>query len=1049
MTAGGRSRFAVGSRRQLTALCYDLVGSTRLALTFDPEDMRDLQRAFHETCTHAVRQFGGHIDSYAGDGAMALFGYPTAREDDAERAVRAGLEILSGCKRLNGGPWPAGTEIAVRVGVATGLVAAGEADTNKADVVGFALNLAFKLQSVADPDTVLVSDATRALTAGLFAYLPEPTGRMSGVAGEVQAWRALRSLRVLSRFRAVRAVRGGRLTPMVSRHKELRAIGQAWSAARGGRGCLVVVSGEPGIGKSRLADEAWHTIVGRGSLRILLQCSPQRMEAPFYPVISAIERALRLDTAQQRNGLAATRLRQLLAGVGMQGADEHRLLIRLLGLATDGADRDDLSPALLKQRTMEVLVGLVAGLSRGRPVFILLEDGHWIDPSSRELIGLLAECLPELRALALVTTRRGLEAPWLEAPACAHLPLTRLPTRQGAAMARRLLEGHAVPAEVIARIVRAGEGVPLFIEELSRAFLEASGGAGGLFQDGGARGAFGARDIPGTLSELLTARLDQLGDAREIACIGSAVGRSFPVELVRRVASSDAAAIEDALERLTDLGLASVRGRSRHRVCTFRHVLIQEAAYRSMLRDVRQAVHRRIAEIFEDEYRAMREASPEVLAHHYAEAGDVANAIRKFHEAGQLAAARSANVEAARLMDRALELVRSQAAGADRDQLELSLLVSQGPVLITLKGPGAPEAQATYTRAIGLCGLCEQAPSHFPAYWGWWRTSPDFKEMHARAQALSAYAASLKDEQLQLQAHHCQWATLFMLGEQRACCAHIEEGLRLYGRGDYRTHGTLYGGHDPKGCALGEKALSLWLQGHASTSLQACEENLAHVAALRHVGSMAHAWDQEIMLRRYRGEAGIVLVRARAMRAFGREQRLPDLVAKADIFEGWAMAMLGDAPAGVGRIEGGLETQRRIGTQEDFPVYFEMLAEAHGLAGRPELALSMVEEAMAMADRTDLRYWTAEIYRRRGELALLGEGAPAACAWFDRAILLARSQGAHALELRASLAKARVLVSSGRRPDALACLDPIARFLAEDPGAGELAAARRLLEELR
>jgi predicted ATPase len=762
-----------------------------------------------------------------------------------------------------------------------------------------------------------------------------------------------------------------------------------WQQVANGNGQVVLLLGEPGIGKSRLALAARRTIVDSRHFRVILQCSSLHADTALHPIVAEIGRVIGLRPRQPED-IPRRRLWRLLSALMPESGHSVPLFARLLGLSeATGRDLDGLRPEVLKEQTLAALLDLVERLSERRLTLIVVEDAQWIDPTSRELLDLLCERLSRLRVLLLVTARSGFAPAWLPADNCTSLTLRRLAKRDGVTMVRQLCGARSLPPEDVERITIVAEGVPLFIEELGRAVLEARASEASGNGPGTAK-----LDIPATLSGLLTARLDQLGAAKEVVQVGSAIGRSFSVDLARQAAAADEALVEDALHRLVDLGLATIRGRSRQRVCTFRHVLIQEAAYQSMLRSLRRSVHRRIAKLFEEAGRSAHRVSPEILAHHYAEAGDTAGAVSKYHEAGRLAATRSANVEAGHLLGRALQLLRSLPPAPERDEQELSLLVSLGPVITTTSGPGALDVVALYERAVALCGGLRQSPSQFPAYWGWWHSSPNFKVMRERAETLAALARTLRDEQLLLQAHHCQWATLFNLGEQEACCAHIAEGLELYERGDYRAHGTLYGGHDPKGCALGEKALSLWLQGFPDPSLKAAEQCLEHTAQLRHAGSVAHAKDQEIMVRRYRREAELVLERARSMRAFAGEHRFRDLGAKADIFEGWALAALGRPRAGLEMIESGLATQREIGTQEDFPVYYEMLAEAYGLVAQPERGLTLVEEAMEMAQETGLQYWTAELLRRKGNLLFQGGETRSALSCFDAAGAIAQTQRA-------------------------------------------------------
>ena len=984
---------------------------------------------------------------------MAFFGFPVAHEDSAQRAVQAALEIVAACAQLNADSRlrERGTEIAVRVGVATGIVVAGSAegrpDADGRRVVGFALNLAFKLQGVAAPNTAVVSASTHALTAGLFEFRPGPLLTVDGISGQQPSWTVQRARRPPTRFDALRS---RRLVPLVYRQKEMATLERAWASARAGRGRTVLISGEPGIGKSRLALAARRTIVGRGHFRVTLQCSSQRTDTALYPITTELERHLAPGPRQHDSEALRHRLARLVVPAGINAARVVPLLAGLLSPpeARPPAKLEGISSEIIKERLFGALLDVVEGLSRRWPALIVVEDAHWIDPTSRELLDALIDRLQHLAVLLLVTARPSfVPSSWLEGQECTLMRLRRLARRQCTMWVRRLAGDQPLPPTTMERIVVASEGVPLFVEELSFVALDTRAGhpADGL------SGAVAQTTIPASLSDLFTARLDQLGvAAKELVQAGSAIGRSFSVDLAQQAAAADDVLVEDTLGRLVDLGLAAVRGRARQRICTFRHVLTQEATYQSMLRDTRRAMHRRIAKLLKHAIPDAQRAAPEVLAYHYAEAGDISEAVDNYHQAGRLAAARSANIEAKRLLSRALELLRALPPSRERDDQELSLLVALGPVMITTSGPGAPDVRMLYEKAVSLCERLPQSPLQFPAYWGWWRVAPDFKAMHDRAQDLAKLARDLSDEQLLLQAHHCQWATLFMLGEQEACCAHIAEGLRLYDAGEYQAQGILYGGHDPKGCALGEQALSIWLQGFPDVSLVAIGQCLAHTQALRHAGSTAHALDQEIMVWRYRRQAARVLNLARSMRAFAAEHRFADLGTKADVFEGWALAAQGRARTGIELIEQGLARQRAIGTQEDFPVYFEMLAEAYNLGGQPDRGLPLIEEAIGMAARTGLQYWTAELFRQQGELLqAAGADSADALACLDRANALATTQRAHSLHLRAATSKARILVSVGQGREAYDCLAPVHAAFTEGFDTPDWRDARRLLEQLR
>ncbi len=1030
-------------RRQVTALSYDLVESTRLAAQLDPEDLRSLQRLFHETCSNAIAHYEGYISHYTGDGAMAFFGYPQAHEDDPERAVRAGLAILAQCHKLNEKERFPGIPIALRVGIATGLVVAGDFAGDRAfdqdDVVGIAPNLAHKIQAAAVQNTVEISGITRELTAGLFQCRARPALAIAGFDQPQPVWQVVRA-----RARNTRSwsARLPSVTPLVSRDEEVAILTRRWELAEAGEGQVALLSGEPGIGKSRIAAAIKDHVAQSRHFTITLQCSSQETDTAFHPLIRLLEQIAGAKSASA--DLLAQRLGNILGQPPAAFSDIAPYLARLL----DRSDDDNvllpnLDPEQIKQRTMAAVIELLEQASRQRPMLLICEDIHWIDPTSEELLSLLMDRVNRLRVLILGQ------------PHVTLLALNRLTDRHSFTMVSYLARDRNVTQAVIDRIVALSDGVPLFLEELSRTVFRVQPDtlqvANGNSRGGGdpAIAATIEPTIPATLSDSLAARLDQLGAGREIAQICSVIGRSFDAALVCKVAGQDEVKVAHALEGLVATGLASMRGRAPHATYTFRHALIQESAYRSMLRTSRQAIHRRLADILTADYADVSDGAPEILAHHYEEAGAAAEAIRQLHQAARNAVAQSANVEAARLLDRALRLLATLPETEERHSLELSLLVSLGPPRLGINGPGAPEVQALYARAIDLCGKLPSSPDQFAAHWGWWFTSRDNREALDRANRLSSLASRLDDDELALQAHHCQWATQFMIGDHLRTVAHIERGLEIYERGDFRLHSMRFGGHDPKSCALGELALSQWLTGDYDRSLHSIDQAVAHAAALQQSGSIRHSRDQQIMLYRFRGDAAKVKQLAEEMAAYAVDQGFKGLAAQAKVFRGWAAAKLGDADLGLKVILDGLAEHMAINTPEDLPVYYEMVAEAYGIKGEPESGLPLLAEAVNMAERTGLQTWSAELFRRNGVLLLQQspQNRAEARACFAKAIAVAEAQGARALLLRARCDEVRI-AEDGERVLACTALASLCDSLTEGRDYVDVVEARHLLGEL-
>ena len=1028
-------------RRQVTALAYDLVGSTQLTFQLDPEDMGSVRRSFHDVCTKAVKRYEGYINGYAGDGAMAFFGYPSAHEDDAERAVKAGLEIVAACSELNDELGPVGFEVAVRVGIATGLVVAGGFTGDQAggndDIVGLAPNLAHKIQSAAETNSVVISTATYELVRSLFHLKQRPPVTLKEFAEPQRVWQVLKTRQYPTRYQAGRRLMA---TPLVSREEELATIKRRWLSANNGEGKVVLLSGEPGIGKSRLIVAASNYLAVPQQATLIFQCSTQYSNTPLQPVIAYLRRVLHMPEVQSMNTFAA-RISQNMRGWVPELEWTIPYIASLMSSSeTPFPPLTELSSEQIKKRTLAALLALIKAMARLRPILLVVEDAHWIDPSSQELLDQLVGQARDMPILMVIAFRPSYQAPWIGQPHVLLMALNRLNSQDSALMVNHVVSDQVLPKDIVYRIITMADGVPLFIEELSHAIFHR--------KDALESKSF---NIPATLSDSLTARLDQLGSKREIAQIASAIGRAFPLALLLKVVPADTANVTKAVNMLVALGLASITSTSYRDIYTFRHALIQESAYRSMTRGMRQAIHRQIAEVLEKEYAGTEDATPEILAHHYEESGQLESAIRSLKEAGRLAAVKSANVEATNLLIRALKLVSKLPESIARDELELSLLVALGPLQINTSGPGGPDTRSTYENAIELGRKLPHGPYHFAAYWGWWRTAPNFKEMHERANKISTQVAILEDDQLRLQAHHCQWATLFMLGNQRACCAHIADGLQIYENGDYRSHGVLYGGHDPKVCGLGEKGLSLWLLGYPEQSLQAAHSSLTFAESLQHAGSIGHGRDIEIMVHRYRGDPTTVLNRAETMSAFAQQTGSHDLAAKARIFRGWALSWLGEADDGVRLIHKGLDSQRSIGTQEDFPVYYEMLAESYGILNKPALALELIDEAFDMANQTGLQYWSAELLRRKGELLMqhTPDAAAEAAVCFKQATAIAEAQETRSLLLRIAMSQVRHRMAGSGETEAVNTLRSVYGSFTEGFDTTDLKQAGELLREVR
>lgn len=1021
-------------RRQVTALAYDLVGSTRLAESLDPEDMRELLQSFHSMCTAAIEETGGKVNRYIGDGGMAYFGYPTAYENAAERAIHAGLAITERCAHLGTSVSGGRIALSVRVGIATSKVVAGDTAGERGfgadEVVGIAPHLAARLQVAAAPNSVLVSDATRRLVGTMFRFGRQHKLQLPGFTHAQQAWTVLRARNPQTRFEGFHT-QGA--SPFLERNAELTALTEKWQHAQSGQGQAVALIGDPGIGKSRVAAEMG-TLLGRDAVQLLsLQCSPLHAFTPLYPIKALLEHAYLMRSNEPHHS-PKKRLTHLLNLPALPFPEAAPILTRILFPFQDemDANRSSMSTEQLKEETFTTLIEIVARMANRGPILVIVEDAQWIDPSSLELLERLISRIVDLPVLLLITARPTFSA--LEKPDfqnLARIELSPLGEQAATAIVRHVAGSSRLSPEELRHILDRAEGNPFFLEELTIALLNRERSSGQ------------ADELPTSLMDILAARLDQSTQGKQIAQVASAIGRTFSIDLLRQATQLDEADLDSGLARLYESGVVTLEHEAPQRFYSFRHALLQQSAYDSMLKATRQSVHRQLAHVLEADA-----AEPEILARHFTEAGLPRQAIANLQLAGQRAASRSANIEAISLLRRALSLTGDLEAEPERNETELNISLALGPLLISVAGPGADEVQALYRQAMALS---DGTPDHrrFTAYWGWWRTAPNFKVMRERADELSSIVHNLADPHLSLQAHHCQWATLFMLGEQRRCCEHVTEGLAFYDATENRHDAILYGGHDPKVCGLGEQALSLWIQGFPKRSQAVMKACARHAAALDHRASKTHFEEAEINLLHYRRDITAVKDRAARMHHFAEELGFKDIAAKAEIFGGWAAALSGSLAEGIVSIEQGLATQRIIGTQEDFPAYLEMLAEAYGLAGKFSNGLEVVEEAIGIANETSLRYWLAELLRRKGELLFSLGREDEALRCYDEALAAAEAQNANALYLRSAISRAGALNIKGFRDAGISQLEAAVARLPEATPTVDRVLAMELLNRLR
>ena len=1036
-------------RRQLTVMFCDLVGSTALAALLDP-DVRGIIAAYHKCCATLIAGSGGFVAQYLGDGVLAYFGYPRAHEHDAEHAVRAGLAIVDAVSKLT---TAAGSALHVRVGIATGIVVVGDllgsGDAQGRGVVGDTPNLAARLQGIAAPDSVVIAEGTRKLLGDLFELRDRGAQDLKGIAGPTRAWVALRESAQESRFEALHA---GRLTALVGREEEGELLLRRWAKAKAGEGQVVLLSGEAGIGKSRLAAALLERLAGEPHARMRYFCSPQNIDSALHPIIGYMERAAELV----REDDAKARLDKLdaLLAQSATSREDAALIAEMLSLPNDGRyPALELAPQQRRQKTLAALIGQIEVISHQSPVLMIFEDAHWADPSSLEVLGRLVDKIDALRVLLFVTFRPEFIAPWIGRPNVTALTINRLTRRNVEALIDRVAENNTLPAYIRQDIVERADGIPLFVEEMTKAVLEAEG-------EGAAAQTIASVPsptlaVPASLHGSLMARLDRLGEAKAVAQIGAAIGREFSHALLAPVARLPETQLAAALERLVQSGLMSRQGMPPHATYLFKHALVQDAAYGTLLREPRRALHARIAEVLEGQFPDVVETQPELLARHLSAASVIGRAVEYWFRAGERAMKRSADREAIAHLRAALQLLEQITDSTERAAWELRILIALGPPLLLTTRSAAPEIASVYTRARQLAQQTGRMVELFQALWGSWinrLASGDMQGATALVDQLFELAQNQAGDELMLQAHHAAWATAWLKGDLHAALRSLEAGVPIYRSDTHARQALVYGGHDPRVCGHGTKGQILALLGHLDQALLEANKALSLGRNLSHHGSLAHAYWLACEVHYLRRDAATLCKLADEMLAFVTSHGSPLSVANAMILQGWALIADGNLENGASRLRDGLMRWRRSGSIVYAPYRLSRVADGLLLADKADEAKELLAEAAAIVRETGEQWSAAEVERLTGLALSRPSGG-----LFDpkqgeehlgRAVVMANQRGFRLTELRAATSLARLWRDCGRRSEAHDLLSPVYHWFTEGFDTLDLKEAKALLEEL-
>jgi class 3 adenylate cyclase/tetratricopeptide (TPR) repeat protein len=1010
---------AQAERRQLTVLFCDLVGSTALSRQLDPEDLRDLMRRYQEAVADAMTRYDGHVAKYLGDGVLAYFGWPLAHEDQAERAVHAGLAAIAATAGLPAG----GTPLTARVGIATGLVVVGDLAGESDAIAGETPNLAARLQALAAPGEVVIGETTRRMVAAAFDLRDLGATSLKGFADPVPAWVVTAARESESRFETAHA---SGLTPLVGRDQELALMRERWRRACGGDGQVVLLSGDAGIGKSRLLAALDDAVADDTPTRIRFQCSPYHMDSAFHPFVRQLELAAGFRP-EDDGDLRLDKVAALIGGGDLDAA----AVATIMALPIESRfGVIELTPQQLKLRAGEVLLRHLRELAVEKPVLFAFEDLHWVDPSSQELLNRIATEIADSRVLAVMTHRPEYQAPFLSAGNnVTALTLTYLGRAEITDMVRAVA-GHDIDPVTLDQIIARTDGIPLYVEEMTKSVTEAEAGAS---------------EVPDTLQASLLSRLDRLGAAKEIAQIGAVIGRNFDFSMLERITEHRTDDLVDAIDRLVGALLVFQSGIPPDARFTFKHALVQDAAYDSLLKSRRGVLHGRIAAALERDFPSIVENEPEILARHHSAAGNTESAIAYWRQAGERAAALSSGLEARNHFERAIALLETLPPDAARDTTELALRLGQAWAIQLTRGPADTELGQAYARALELSGTVGEPAQRIAATFGMWRHN--FWRNGVRASvrysddlwSISETSGNVSDRVV---ANYVKATTQMSLGDERAGMAYAKVAWDLY-KGSSETALTYRLGHNQGISSLLIMSCSAGALGQPTVARSSVEEVLDQAQAMADPLTLTIVSGIAATIYELLGEERSDIVES--ARAIASEYGFDIWVGYADTCLGWLKHLDGDSAAGLDLMEQGLAAWQAAGAKAFAPgrmgLYGRMCLEA----GQLDRARRVLTDGERLAQETGEIFWLTEIHRYLGVLTMAENGDPSVAEdYFRRALADAQKREAYGFALRAAIDLARHLDGDGRGAEGREIVaDVLTHFDAKDDSA-DLRAARAL-----
>jgi len=1032
-------------RRQITVMFCDMVASTALSLRLDPEELADVIQRYRQRCTDLTTRQGGIVARYVGDGVLALFGYPRAHEDDAERAIRAALGIAAGDAAMG-----QADDLDVHIGIATGVVVVGNLPQGGEDIsaIGSAPNLAARLEALAAPGTVVVSDETRHLTRGLFEYRDLGRHLLKGFDKPVAAWQVVGERKVRSRFHALRAAA---LTPLVDRQAERAELGRLWEVVCTGKGQAVLLSADPGVGKSRLAEVFARRDIGRNCLRLWYYSSPNLQSSPLAPLVRQLSIAAAFADDDD-DAAKLEKLRRLLPD-GLRQPDETlALLADFLAVRRDTQHPSlGMSAQRKKRELFLALMRLLEAYAAIRPVLLVVEDLHWIDPSSDELIGILIDRVKTLPVMALFTARPEFHAHWDDREHLHQMPITPLVRADSVTMIELLCRDRHIPPATIEKIADRTDGLPLFIEDLTRDVLE--GAAAQQADNVPAMRGHAPFSIPATLNDSLMSRLDRLGTAKAIAQVGAVIGREFSYELLASVADQTGERLREELHRLVEAGLLIGHRSTAILTYTFKHALVRDAAYSSLLRGAQVALHGRIARVLIDEFPETAEAHPEIIAYHFQAANETSLAVDYLVNAAKLSAKRSGFVEAIAQLDNALQLLAAQPRTRARIRQELGIYRTLGGVNAEHRGFSSAECGRAYTTALDLCRELGDAPEIFSVLSGlgsYEITRAGFAKCRELAQECLSRGAEQAANPAIVMGHLLLGGTLFLMADLASARTHLETALRLYDSDSTPRRGkqVLYV-QDQKSTGLCYLALTTTLMGDVDSGLSAARRGLAHSEALGGAHTINFSLCYLAAVLYIQGEFAEADKRATQSMHSAREQGFATWIGISQTIRGGAQVANGDGAAGLDELMRGTTAHAGLEAVAYQPFSMGLLATGLIAAGRLDEAFDALTRGLTVSETTGERFYTSELWRLKGTVQAARRDVAEAERCFREAIAIARRQQARLFELRSTVSLCGVLEGTDRAVAVREILRPVLDGFSEGATARDVLAARQVIVDAK